>query len=50
VFFDESRGGQRRWCDMATCGNQAKAARHRARAKAGKTGAKTQPSETARAN
>jgi predicted RNA-binding Zn ribbon-like protein len=34
VFFDESRAGRRRWCDMATCGNQAKAARHRARAKA----------------
>jgi predicted RNA-binding Zn ribbon-like protein len=35
IFFDESRAGQRRWCDMATCGNRAKAARHRARAKAG---------------
>ncbi len=34
VFFDESRGGQRRWCDMASCGNRAKAARHRARVKA----------------
>ena len=33
VFFDESRSGRRRWCDMSTCGNQAKAARHRARAK-----------------
>lgn len=31
IFFDESRGGQRRWCDMATCGNRAKAQRHRAR-------------------
>jgi len=49
VFFDESRGGQRRWCDMATCGNQAKAARHRARAKV-TTAAKTQPPATARAN
>jgi len=39
VFFDESRAGRRRWCDMATCGNQAKAARHRARAKAGTAGA-----------
>jgi predicted RNA-binding Zn ribbon-like protein len=37
VFFDESRAGRRRWCDMSTCGNQAKAARHRARAKAGMT-------------
>lgn len=31
VFFDESRTGRRRWCDMSTCGNRAKAARHRAR-------------------
>jgi predicted RNA-binding Zn ribbon-like protein len=31
VFFDRSRTGRRRWCDMATCGNRAKAARHRAR-------------------
>jgi len=37
IFFDESRGGQRRWCDMASCGNRAKAARHRARAKAATT-------------
>ncbi len=29
VFFDASRNGKRRWCDMATCGNRAKAARHR---------------------
>lgn len=33
LFFDESRPGNRRWCDMATCGNQAKARRHRARKK-----------------
>ena len=33
VFFDASRTHQRRWCDMASCGNRAKAARHRARAK-----------------
>ena len=33
IFYDESRGGRRRWCDMATCGNQAKARRHRARRK-----------------
>jgi predicted RNA-binding Zn ribbon-like protein len=31
VFFDDSRTGRRRWCDMSTCGNRAKAARHRAR-------------------
>lgn len=29
VFFDNTRNGRRRWCDMATCGNRAKAARHR---------------------
>jgi predicted RNA-binding Zn ribbon-like protein len=34
VFFDESRAGRRRWCDMSSCGNRAKAARHRARARA----------------
>jgi predicted RNA-binding Zn ribbon-like protein len=34
VFFDTSRTGRRRWCNMATCGNRAKAARHRARVKA----------------
>jgi len=28
IFVDTSRGGQRRWCDMATCGNQAKSRRH----------------------
>ena len=33
-FYDTSRTQRRRWCDMATCGNRAKAARHRARAKA----------------
>jgi predicted RNA-binding Zn ribbon-like protein len=31
VFFDATRNGRRRWCDMATCGNRAKAARFRAR-------------------
>jgi len=31
VFFDRSRGGHRRWCDMRTCGNRVKAARHRAK-------------------
>lgn len=30
-FVDVSKGGRRRWCSMATCGNRAKAARHRAR-------------------
>ena len=32
VFHDGSRNGKRRWCDMATCGNRAKAARHRRKA------------------
>jgi predicted RNA-binding Zn ribbon-like protein len=34
TFFDASPTGRRRWCDMSTCGNRAKAARHRARVKA----------------
>ena len=38
VFYDTSRTGRRRWCDMATCGNRAKAARHRARAKSAAQG------------
>jgi predicted RNA-binding Zn ribbon-like protein len=33
VFFDRTKNGRRRWCDMSTCGNRAKAARHRARQK-----------------
>jgi predicted RNA-binding Zn ribbon-like protein len=33
VFHDSSRSGRRKWCDMATCGNRAKAARHRDRAR-----------------
>ena len=34
VFEDTSRTGRRRWCSMASCGNRAKAARHRARKRA----------------
>ena len=34
LFYDASRTSRRRWCDMATCGNRAKAARHRARERA----------------
>ena len=30
-FYDSSPTGRRRWCDMKTCGNRAKAARHRER-------------------
>ncbi|HEX6966845.1 MAG TPA: CGNR zinc finger domain-containing protein [Gemmatimonadaceae bacterium] len=33
VFYDSTKNGRRRWCDMATCGNRAKAARHRAKKK-----------------
>ena len=28
LFVDESKSGTRRWCDMASCGNRAKARRH----------------------
>ncbi|MBL0169577.1 MAG: CGNR zinc finger domain-containing protein [Gemmatimonadaceae bacterium] len=31
VFLDTTKNGLRRWCDMGTCGNRAKAARHRAK-------------------
>jgi len=34
VFRDNSSAGRRKWCDMSTCGNRAKAARHRERQKA----------------
>jgi predicted RNA-binding Zn ribbon-like protein len=34
LFLDFSKAGRRKWCDMATCGNDAKAKRHyRARTK-----------------
>jgi predicted RNA-binding Zn ribbon-like protein len=38
-FVDRSPAGRRRWCDMRTCGNRAKVARHRARARATGSGA-----------
>jgi predicted RNA-binding Zn ribbon-like protein len=28
LFLDRSRGGRRRWCDMSSCGNRAKARRY----------------------
>ena len=28
LFLDHSRGGRRKWCDMSTCGNRAKARRY----------------------
>jgi len=34
LFIDRSKGGQRRWCDMATCGNAAKSKRHYERKRA----------------
>jgi predicted RNA-binding Zn ribbon-like protein len=34
LFLDTSRGHRRRWCDMRTCGNRAKAQRHRNRKQA----------------
>jgi predicted RNA-binding Zn ribbon-like protein len=34
LFLDTSRSGTRRWCDMRTCGNRAKARTHYARARA----------------
>jgi predicted RNA-binding Zn ribbon-like protein len=37
VFYDQSRTGRRRWCDMSTCGNRAKAARLRERRRMSKT-------------
>ena len=33
AFEDTSRAGRRRWCDMTSCGNVAKARRYRARKK-----------------
>ena len=38
TFFDSSRTGRRKWCDMNTCGNRAKAARHRERLKVAAVG------------
>ena len=39
MFADHTRGRARRWCNMSVCGNRAKQAAHRNRAKRG-TGAK----------
>ena len=33
IFLDTSRNRTRRWCDMRTCGNRAKARRHHERAR-----------------
>lgn len=40
VFNDTSPTARRKWCDMATCGNRAKAARHRERSKSQVPGAR----------
>jgi predicted RNA-binding Zn ribbon-like protein len=34
LFFDSSRNRSRRWCDMGSCGNRAKARRHQTRHRA----------------
>ena len=31
IFVDTSHSGRRKWCDMRTCGNRVKVARHRQR-------------------
>jgi predicted RNA-binding Zn ribbon-like protein len=36
LFYDTSRNHSRRWCDMGSCGNRAKAHRHYARRSKGK--------------
>jgi predicted RNA-binding Zn ribbon-like protein len=38
VYLDTSRNRSRRWCDMQSCGNRAKARRHYHRAKGGAAG------------
>ncbi|HMC56776.1 MAG TPA: CGNR zinc finger domain-containing protein [Gemmatimonadaceae bacterium] len=45
VFFDGTKNAARRWCDMATCGNRAKAARHRARLKSPFSAAPPSPAD-----
>lgn len=35
LFLDKTKNQRRRWCDMKTCGNRAKARRHYERVKAG---------------
>jgi predicted RNA-binding Zn ribbon-like protein len=39
LFLDTSKNHSRRWCDMQTCGNQAKARRHYSRKKKAEAGA-----------
>jgi predicted RNA-binding Zn ribbon-like protein len=42
-FLDVSKAHARRWCSMAVCGNRAKAAAHRARARSGLDGPRNRP-------
>jgi len=49
TFFDSSPSGRRRWCDMQSCGNRAKAARHRARIRAAKVAEDARGSASAEA-
>jgi len=37
LFLDTTKNGSRRWCDMASCGNRAKAAHFRKRGTIGRT-------------
>jgi predicted RNA-binding Zn ribbon-like protein len=43
AFYDRSRPGTRRWCEMSSCGNRMKAARHRARKRADAAAGTTPP-------
>ena len=43
IFIDRSPGGRRHWCDMGTCGNRAKVARHRARSRRVRSGEVSRP-------
>jgi predicted RNA-binding Zn ribbon-like protein len=38
LFVDTSKSGTRRWCDMSSCGNRAKAARHYSKVRRGNSG------------
>jgi predicted RNA-binding Zn ribbon-like protein len=41
LFLDRSKNASRRWCDMAVCGNRAKARRHRGRLRGGRAQSST---------
>jgi predicted RNA-binding Zn ribbon-like protein len=48
VFLDTSHSGKRKWCDMRTCGNRVKVARHRQRRREEGQGDGTDASITSR--